>query len=409
VLLVSLFGGGAAALFAAPRAGNRPDPKGVGANLKTYESPIYIVYTDVPEDDAREAVIRMNKVAYEYHERTKNLFGGSINQQLPFYLFSKPEDYVRASGMPASAGIFTGDALMARVIRGPDGHIGSGTWHVAQHEGFHQFVHAVIRGDIPTWVNEGLAEYFAEGVFTGDGMVTGCIPAGRLRRVQERLDNGSFIGVKEMMLMTHEQWNANFTLDHYDQAWSMVHFLAMAENGKYQDAFARFLQLVGKGNPWDRAWVTAFGNVEGFEEKWKHYWKSLPDNPTLDLYTKAVVSSLTSFLGRAYSQRQTFDTFDEFIAQDARELKAAPADWLPPALYTEMKQMADQLKQSGAAFTLVRRDKIPLPQIVCVMKDGTRVVGTFSLSNGRIGKVTADVTGKSADATKLASPAPKGK
>jgi hypothetical protein len=33
----------------------------------------------------------------------------------------------------------------------------------------------------------------------------------------------------------------------------------------------------------------------------------------------------------------------------------------------------------------------PLPQIQCVMKDGTKVVGTFTLQNGRIGKVDAVV------------------
>ena len=42
-------------------------------------------------------------------------------------------------------------------MRDQDGHVGSRTWHVVQHEGFHQFVFAVIRGEIPTWVNEGLA------------------------------------------------------------------------------------------------------------------------------------------------------------------------------------------------------------------------------------------------------------
>ena len=50
------------------------------------------------------------------------------------------------------------------------------TWHTVQHEGFHQFAHVVIRGDLPIWVNEGLAEYFGEAVFTGDGFVSGVIP-----------------------------------------------------------------------------------------------------------------------------------------------------------------------------------------------------------------------------------------
>ena len=46
-------------------------------------------------------------------------------------------------------------------------HITAYTWHTVQHEGFHQFAHAVIGGDIPTWLNEGLAEYFGEALFTG--------------------------------------------------------------------------------------------------------------------------------------------------------------------------------------------------------------------------------------------------
>ena len=33
---------------------------------------------------------------------------------------------------------------------------------------------------MPTWLNEGLAEYFGEGIFTGDGFVTGVISPERL-------------------------------------------------------------------------------------------------------------------------------------------------------------------------------------------------------------------------------------
>lgn len=366
------------------------DPKGVGGNLKRYDSPIYVIYTDVSEEDAKEAIIRMTKMAYEYHERTKALFAGQINQQLPFYLFANPQDYTAASRMPGSAGVFTGDALMAMALRNQEGHVGIGTWHVVQHEGFHQFVFAVIRGQIPTWVNEGLAEYFGEGIFTGDGMVTGIISSGRMKRVQKEIEEGKFISIKDMMQMSHAEWNARLEITHYDQAWSMVHFLAQADKGKYQDAFARFLQLVGKGNQWEKAWVGAFGSVEGFEQLWKDYWMKMPENPTIDLYAKAVVSTLTSFVGRSYSQKEGFDSFEEFIRHDAKDLKAAPADWLPPALYTEMKGLGEQLENKGAKFSFLK-GKGPLPQIVCVMEDGTKIIGTFTLNGNRIGKVTADI------------------
>jgi hypothetical protein len=368
-------------------------PKATTATLKKYDSPVYIVYTDVAEEDAKEAIIRMNKMAYEYHERTKNLFSGQISSPLPFYLYSNPQDYVAASQMPGSAGIFTGDSLMAMALKGQDGHVSSRTWHVVQHEGFHQFVFAVIRGDIPTWVNEGLAEYFGEAVFTGDGMVTGVVPDYRMKRVQKEIADGQFITIERMMTMSHKEWNANLEITHYDQAWSMVHFLATAEKGKYQDAFAKFLQLIGKGNPWEKAWVGAFGSVAGFEQKWKDYWTQMPENATLDLFAKATVASLTSFLARSFSQKDTFDNFDEYIRHEAKNLKAAPADWLPPALYTEMKARSEALQNAGCKFSFLRT-KGPIPQLVCVMEDGTKVIGTFTLNNGRVGMVKAEIVKK---------------
>ena len=388
-------------VLAAP---GRPDPKTVTPGLKKYNSPVYIIYTDVEDDDAKETILRMTKMAFEYHERTKSLFSGQISQQLPFYLFSKYNDYLKASQMPGSAGIFTGDSLMASARRDDKGRISYLTWHVVQHEGFHQFVYAVIRGEIPTWVNEGLAEYFAEAMFTGDGMVTGMISADRLKRIKSGIESGSFKSVKEMMNTSHQEWNAVMTdnaqaMRNYDQAWSMVHFLAQGEKGKYQDAFARFLQLVGKGNPWEKAWIGSFGSVEGFEQKWKDYWTSMPENPTIDLYAKAVVSTLTSFAGRSFSQKDGFDSYAEFIKHDAKSLKAAPADWLPPALYDEMKQLAEQLESRGAKFSFVK-SKSPLPQLMCVMEDGTKIIGTFTLQGNRIGKVSAEVI-KPADEKKV--------
>ena len=41
-------------------------------------------------------------------------------------------------------------------------------WHVAQHEGFHQFAWSRFAEDLPVWVNEGMAEFFGESVIVGD-------------------------------------------------------------------------------------------------------------------------------------------------------------------------------------------------------------------------------------------------
>lgn len=403
--------------FAAPQGGGAAkgtaaDPKTLNGKLKPYTSPYYNVYTDLEDADVKETLIRMTKMAEEYHERTRYLFSGTISIKLPFYLYADRNDYYTAGGMAGSAGVFTGDSLMAMTIRDREGRVGLGTWHVVQHEGFHQFVHYVVRGDIPTWTNEGLAEYFGEGIFTGDGMVTGVIPNGRLKRVQDEMKTGKMKSVKEMMLIKLREWNQALgdggAGANYDMAWAMTHFLAHADNGKYQGAFANFLVLVGKGNPWDRAWVAAFGSADGFEDKWKDYWLKQPDDPTLDLYAKAVVSTYTSFLGRAYTQKQTYDTFEEFNKVEPKDLKAAPADWLPPGLLTEMRELGKQLaERKGCTFSLVRGNRGPLPSVQCVMEDGTKVTGSFTMSGLRIGKITTEILKPGGNKTGAASPAGK--
>lgn len=373
--------------FAAPAV----TPKPAAGKMTSYDSPYYTVFTDLPLEDAKETIIRMTKMAEEYHERTKTLFSGTINQKLPFYLYASGDDYYAAGGMAGSAGVFMGTKLMAMSLRNRAGGVGTGTWHVVQHEGFHQFVHYVVRGDIPVWVNEGMAEYFGEGLWTGDGMQTGLLPNGRLKRVREKITSGKFKTAHAMMMLTHAQWNASLDITNYDQAWSMVHFLAHAENGKYQDAFANFMQDIGRGRPWEKAWEKAFGSAAGFEEKWKEYWEKLPDNPTADQYARATVATLTSFVGRAYTQKQGFDNFDEFVKTEPSALKIGPADWLPTTLYTEMLQLTKTLQKEGYTYSL-ERGPTKLPQVVCLTPAGIKMVGSFTLRNGglQVGKVNID-------------------
>jgi hypothetical protein len=359
----------------------------LGGQLKPYPSQYYDIYTDLTGDEVKEAQLRMTRMAEEYHDRTAALFRGRINGKLPFFLYAKPPDYYKAGGMQGSAGVFDGEALMAMTVRDRSGNIYPQTWHTVQYEGFHQFVKSVIRGEIPIWANEGLAEYFGESLFTGDGMVTGLIPAGRLQRLKKTIASPDFKGIRTMMEMSHEEWNAAFSArgadgpgSNYDTAWAMVHFMAHAENGKYQGAFSGFLVQIGSGKNWEKAWALNFGSDAGFEEKWKEYWLKMPDNPTADLYAKAAVSTFTSFVGRAAAQKQTFENFEQFMATEAKDVKAAPADWLPPALLAEMKGLVEPLKKEGCVFTLTQAKGKPTT-VQCVMADGSKYTGTPGAGN----------------------------
>jgi hypothetical protein len=352
------------------------------AELKTYDTPYYVIHTDLDIEQVREVALRVTHMAEEYHERTKD-FAGTINKRLPFFLFKNREDYLAAGALPGSAGVFMGSKLMA--VAGEQ--LTPRTWHVIQHEGFHQFVSAVIRGDIPVWLNEGLAEYFGESIYTGDGFISGVVPPARCQRIKLFLTDGDFQPIEKIMTMTHKEWNGALEMTNYDQAWSMVQFLAHGEDGKYQAALSGFINAMSHGTDWEKAWRTNFGSAAGFEEKWKDYWNKLPVDSTEALYTRAAVAIFTSYLARATSQKQTFASFDALVAgaKDGK-VKWAPEDAIPASLLDDaLKYLPAEEKPE-----LVPAAKGKYAQIVLNRKDLTQIVGTFTVVGNRVGKVTVN-------------------
>ena len=376
-------------------------------NLKKYQSQYYDIYTDVAPEEAREVVLRMTKMAEEYHARTQNLFRGQMHDRLPFYLFSDADAYYAAGALPGSGGVFivdqSGARLMAIATRDQNGHLGGSMWHTIQHEGFHQFVYYVVRGPIPPWVNEGMAEFFGEGIFTGDGMITGVIPPGRCRAVKQQIKEGTFVSLQRMMRMSQAMWNLKLQSANYDQAWSMCQFLAFGDNGKYQNAFTAFMQDIGRGLQWDQAWASTFGDANGFEDRWKTYWLNLPDDATKSLYEKAIVATLTSFYARACSQNQTFASVDDFLDTDYADLKHNPADWLPASLYETIQPVAQRMSKGGYTFAFAG-EKRKLPTLTCVTPDGEKFVGSFHFISAPGGLRVAGVTTESVSPAVLQKP-----
>ena len=376
------------ALYAAPAKSPAGSPESPGT-MQTYQSKYYVIHTDLDTDDVKEAVIRMSRMAEEYHARTQG-FSGEIRERLPFYLFRTAQEYYNSGGLPGSAGVFMVDGNGARLMAIAGSDSNGFTWHTVQHEGFHQFAHAVIRGELPPWVNEGIAEYFGESIFTGDGFVTGIIPPSRLKRVQAEIQSGRLKSLKDMMLLTHQQWNSEMQIENYDQAWSMVHFLAQGEDGRYQDAFVNFMKLIGKGTPWRQAWLQTFGSAADFEQHWKDYWLNLPANPTSDLYVQAATQTFTSFIARARAQKQTFDNFEEFLS-DAKDgtVKTGGTieDWLPQKLLHEVSAAAGNLPVTWK----LERTPAKTSQLIGTLEDGTVMTGSYAVVGGHAVKVGVEV------------------
>ncbi len=352
------------------------------SQLPVYSTRYYDIYSDVDELIVREAALRMTRMAEEYHDRTKS-FAGAIASKFPLYIFRHEADYLAAGGLQGSSGVYTGHKLMAYVGMRPLTQL----WRVLQHEGFHQFVDVVIGGDIPVWVDEGLAEYFAEAVFTGDGFVAGLVPGVRKTRIKDHFVRHAFSDMTDFMRISRKDWNEQLSRVNYDQAWSLVHFLAHADDGKYRTRFDHFMRDVSRMGA-AQAWVANFGpNTKALSSRWGQYWTNLPKKHGDDKFVEVTVATLTSFLARCVLQGMSFPNADAFFdAASDGKIQWADENWLPPSMLERSLQHARSLKPWTLTINGQHGGTLSIPHDLQIIH------GVFELAGRKVKSVTTTRT-----------------
>ncbi|MBM4110623.1 MAG: DUF1570 domain-containing protein [Phycisphaerae bacterium] len=209
---------------------------------------------------------------------------------LAVYMFARQQDYLNTLRSrfgidgTGSGGMFfvspNGAGLAFFTERVPEEQVR----HVIQHEGFHQVAWSYFANDLPIWVNEGMAEFFGMAEVLDGDVVIGQVDATALRSIQEAIKAGRHLPLATMLNMSSEAWGANVRGGdarlQYDQAWSMIQFLAYGDGGAYQRNFNQYLQLLNAGVPSLQAFGRAFGAtgqemVDAFESKWKSFVQGL--------------------------------------------------------------------------------------------------------------------------------------
>ncbi len=156
-------------------------------------------------------------------------------------------------------------------------------WATLKHELFHHFAYTHIGADIPHWVNEGFAEYFAEGRWEGDKFHTGQLPESRINVVQNAIKNNSHIPFAPFFRKGKKRWlSARLKTEvtsenlHYSQAWSIIHFLLHAEDGRYEERLNNYIGMLADGEKQHTAFKQNFGpNIFTMERTWMKYVKDL--------------------------------------------------------------------------------------------------------------------------------------
>jgi len=250
-----------------------------------FRSKRYDVVTNLPAAQARPIAEHMDKVFDEYVRRLARAgFRSRTGDRMNLYLFDSARTYqstLAGKGIDATG---TGGMFFVR-----DGESGLATYvddrshnqmiATLQHEGFHQFAYMRIGTNLPSWANEGLAEYFGDALLVQGKFALGQVDGRRLATVRKAIEDGHAFGFGELLNMSDEQWLAYVNAGHirahlmYDQSWAIVHFLVHGDQGRFQPAFMNYLREINKGRNSAQAFEAAFGSNDyaPFEQAWKRY------------------------------------------------------------------------------------------------------------------------------------------
>lgn len=254
----------------------------------TLRSRTYRVTTDVNPALARQIAEHMDAVNQEYHRVFADI-PSRARQTNPLFVFASKSDYLNHLSKygvngTGSGGMFYDRGAGSGLATFLEGHSIERTFQTLQHEGFHQFARFKFGSSLPVWCNEGLADYFAEGILARGKLTTGHAPVVRIEKIAAAIRAGEFIPFEKLLNMSKSEWNRRLRGGEqgpqYDQSWSIVHFMYQSIPERREN-FRQYLVEMSRTGDNKAAFEKYFGwkNIPQLEAGWKKYMLAIKPSP----------------------------------------------------------------------------------------------------------------------------------
>jgi hypothetical protein len=395
----------------------RADQKRDQRKLYSFDSTSYRITTDVDKHLANDVAAHMDAVFKEYNERfgragfkPNPLAAVKPGERMPLYVLRKRGDYEDfLSGFDVNAkntaGVFFRTRKGSGLATWVEGQQRLAMYGVLQHEGFHQFADAGIMNGLPPWVNEGVADYFGEGVVVDGKLRLGLLDRERLRRVRRAVKAGEALGFGKLMGMDNAEWNKRVAAGDasapllYDQAWSVSHYLIHGGEGggplrtevrgTRVDALEAYLRILNDEyvrNPKKDARPAAFkevfsNNLRSFRNQWEEGLKALKPDPWLSSVRH--VQILASAIEALHRKNVKVDSIEQLQAMLRKELFR---DFPKPA-EAELVESDDAKLPPGVLVTGAAKDMPDIRLAWTMNRDGALEEAiTFEQSSRRAKK-----------------------
>jgi hypothetical protein len=280
-------------------------------NAVVEESP-HFAFKSNCTDAIREEYLGRLEAYYKYFtdDWGITLSPGEIKGKMKFMLYRDYDDFLRVTGARYGVGGFFSRAdnelQLYHDVEDPDE-----TRDTLFHEGNHLLTYLIDTSfDYPTWLNEGMAEYYGTTEIDEKGKFhVGGLQYARIASLRTDEDNDQFLRLRDDILMIEQD---EYGYRQYAYGWSFVHF--MMTSPEYGKGFRGFFATLPKNRELETENV-AYSNILGTIRE-----------PTLD----SVVRALEKKTGRSAEKLET-----EWLAY-----MKATYDELTPMAYYKAAQLA---------------------------------------------------------------------
>lgn len=231
-----------------------------GRPARKVVTPHYVIYTTLTDEDVVAGIGQVMEGALSQYRRLAPQVTPS-GQPMACYLFQTREEWATFTRTRTGADA----AIYLQINRGGytvrDWYVAYfigdvGTYSVAAHEGFHQYVARHFRSRLPPFLEEGLACMFEEVHWEGSGpgrwlpRWNFAVNQSRLVGLRGAYEGGYLVPLPRLVAM-----HAGQVVDQkpeqieafYAQSWAFARFLWEAEGGRYRGTLRRILTEAADG------------------------------------------------------------------------------------------------------------------------------------------------------------------
>lgn len=140
---------------------------------------------------------------------------------------------------------------------------------------FHEYTHLLVKntsGNVPTWFNEGLAEYYSTFSITDDQKVVMGRPIAShvyLLRENKMLPLRTLFQVDQKSPYYNERDKQSIF---YAESWALMHYLILGKDGQRMTQLGKFIDLLSASVPMEQAFQQAFAmSFESMEKELRAY------------------------------------------------------------------------------------------------------------------------------------------